>query len=180
MFKEIIIRIAKAFKENNIPYIIIGGQAVLLYGEPRLTKDIDIILGLSIDSLDKIIELVEKEELKPIPKDISNFVKETFVLPVIEPVSKIRIDLIFSFSTFERQAIKRARKVNFDEVKVNFVSLEDLIVFKIFSARARDIEDVRILLVKNKNIDRDYIKRTLKELSDTEKDLLKIYTRLFE
>ena len=50
MFKEIIIRIAKAFKENNIPYIIIGGQAVLLYGEPRLTRDIDIILGLSIDS----------------------------------------------------------------------------------------------------------------------------------
>ena len=50
MFKEIIIRIAKAFNENNIPYIIIGGQAVLLYGEPRLTRDIDIILGLSIDS----------------------------------------------------------------------------------------------------------------------------------
>jgi hypothetical protein len=25
--------------------MIIGGQAVLLYGEPRLTKDIDITLG---------------------------------------------------------------------------------------------------------------------------------------
>ena len=52
--------------------------------------------------------------------------------------------------------------------------------FKMFSARARDIEDVRILLVKNKNIDRNYIKNTLKELSDKEKDLLKIYKRLFK
>jgi len=25
--------------------MVIGGQAVLLYGEPRLTKDIDITLG---------------------------------------------------------------------------------------------------------------------------------------
>jgi hypothetical protein len=42
VFKKLIVSIAAAFKKNNIPYIILGGQAVLLYGEPRLTKDIDI------------------------------------------------------------------------------------------------------------------------------------------
>jgi hypothetical protein len=34
--------------------MVIGGQAVLLYGEPRLTKDIDITLGEGIESLEKI------------------------------------------------------------------------------------------------------------------------------
>jgi len=34
--------------------MVIGGQAVLLYGEPRLTKDIDITLGKGIESLEKI------------------------------------------------------------------------------------------------------------------------------
>ncbi|GAH87084.1 unnamed protein product, partial [marine sediment metagenome] len=29
--------------------MIIGGQAVLLYGEPRLTRDIDVTLGDDID-----------------------------------------------------------------------------------------------------------------------------------
>jgi hypothetical protein len=41
MFEELLIRIAKALDNNYIPYMIVGGQAVLLYGEPRLTKDIE-------------------------------------------------------------------------------------------------------------------------------------------
>jgi hypothetical protein len=52
MFKELLVSIARKFKENNIPYIIIGGQAVLLYGEPRITKDIDITIGMNIDKVD--------------------------------------------------------------------------------------------------------------------------------
>ncbi|MGC9445266.1 MAG: hypothetical protein ACP5E9_10130 [Candidatus Methanospirareceae archaeon] len=31
--------------------MVIGGQAVLLYGEPRLTRDIDITLGLGVEHL---------------------------------------------------------------------------------------------------------------------------------
>jgi hypothetical protein len=36
--------VARELKEASIPYMVIGGQAVLLYGEPRLTRDI--ITGL--------------------------------------------------------------------------------------------------------------------------------------
>ena len=31
--------------------MLIGGQAVLLYGEPRLTRDIDITLGVDVDKI---------------------------------------------------------------------------------------------------------------------------------
>lgn len=46
MFKELIERIAVSLDREEIPYMIIGGQAVLYYGEPRFTKDIDITLGI--------------------------------------------------------------------------------------------------------------------------------------
>jgi hypothetical protein len=36
LFKEEIKRICKELNINQIPYIIIGGQAVLLYGEHNL------------------------------------------------------------------------------------------------------------------------------------------------
>lgn len=39
--KRLIKRIAKVLDKEKIPYMIIGGQAVLIYGELRLTKDID-------------------------------------------------------------------------------------------------------------------------------------------
>jgi len=34
--------------------MVIGGQAVFLYGEPRMTKDIDITLGMGIDGLRRL------------------------------------------------------------------------------------------------------------------------------
>jgi hypothetical protein len=41
VFKELIERIAEALDHSSLPYMIIGGQAVLYYGEPRFTKDIE-------------------------------------------------------------------------------------------------------------------------------------------
>ena len=45
MFESLIVKIAEELKKADLSYMIIGGQAVLLYGTPRLTKDIDITLG---------------------------------------------------------------------------------------------------------------------------------------
>ncbi len=180
MFKKLIVSIAAAFKKNNIPYIILGGQAVLLYGEPRLTKDIDITIGLNIDSVDKIADILKKIDIVPIPGDFHQFVKRTMVLPLINKESGIRVDVIFSFSEFERSAIKRAKVVKIDNTDVHYVSLEDLIIFKVFSGRPRDREDVRVILIKNKEIDLKYIKKTLKELSFEDRDFLKIFTDISE
>ncbi len=40
MLERLIEKLAIILEQHKIPYMIIGGQAVLLYGEPRLTKDI--------------------------------------------------------------------------------------------------------------------------------------------
>jgi hypothetical protein len=46
MFKPLLELIAPGLDERRIPYLIIGGQAVLLYGEPRLTRVMDVTLDL--------------------------------------------------------------------------------------------------------------------------------------
>ena len=46
MPKNLLTRLAHALDEKKIPYMIIGGQAMLLYGEPRLTRDVDVTVGL--------------------------------------------------------------------------------------------------------------------------------------
>lgn len=48
-FDKILTKLARQFKLQNVPYMIIGGQALLIHGEPRLTKDIDITLGVEIN-----------------------------------------------------------------------------------------------------------------------------------
>jgi hypothetical protein len=44
MFEQLLEAIAWGLERLGIPYMLIGGQAVLLYGEPRLTRDIDTLL----------------------------------------------------------------------------------------------------------------------------------------
>jgi hypothetical protein len=81
MFEKILSSIDASLKKRDIPYMIIGGQAVLLYGEPRLTRDIDITLGVSVDHLDELLAVVQELTLKPLPKDLKSFVRQTMVLP---------------------------------------------------------------------------------------------------
>ena len=121
MFKELIKKIATVLQLERIPYMIIGGQAVLYYGVPRFTKDIDITLGLDLSSLKNITEIASKLELTILADE--DFVNKTMVLPAI--TEGIRVDFIFSTSIYERQAIKRAREAKIDEVEVKIASLED-------------------------------------------------------
>ena len=57
MFEKLLKRLAAALESEKIPYMIIGGQAVLLYGEPRLTRDIDVTLGLGTEHLPKLLAI---------------------------------------------------------------------------------------------------------------------------
>jgi len=162
--------------------MVIGGQAVLLYGEPRLTKDIDITLGVNTERLPELLDILPLLSLKPLPKDIPSFVKKTMVLPAFDPSSGIRVDFIFSFTPYERQAIKRAKTIMISGRKVRFASLEDLIIHKVFAGRPRDLEDVRILILKNRDIDRKYIERWLKEFDATlpKKRFMKTFKKIWD
>ncbi len=175
MFEELLARIGECLKRYKIPYMIIDGQAVLLYGEPRLTRDIDITLGADTEQLDKVLKISKDLSLKPIPENIESFVKKTMVLPTLDESTSIRVDFIFSFTPYETQAIERSRKVLIMGQKVNFATPEDLIIHKIFAGRPRDMEDVRSILLKNCDIDKDYVREWLEEFNSSvpDRDLVK-------
>ncbi|MFC2163804.1 nucleotidyl transferase AbiEii/AbiGii toxin family protein [Acidobacteriota bacterium] len=163
MFRDLLCRLADELSNQNVPYMIIGGQAVLLYGEPRLTKDIDIALGMGIDGLERIENVATALALKALVDDIGQFVIETMVYPVLEEKSGIRVDFIFSFSPYEKQAIKRAKNIDMGKSKVRFAALEDVLIHKIFAGRARDMEDAKSILLKNPDHDEQYILKWLEE-----------------
>ena len=167
MFQQLLAKIADALNRLRIAYMVIGGQAVLLYGEPRLTKDIDITLGVGVEGFARIIDLVRELALKILIDDPEAFARKTMVLPVIEDATGIRVDFIFSHSPYEEQAITRTRAVPFGQTAVNFASLEDVVIHKIIAGRGRDIDDVRAILLKNPGYDTDYITRWLKEFDQS-------------
>ncbi len=164
MFKQLLKTMALELDRRRIPYMVIGGQAVLLYGEPRLTRGIDITLGITTEKLDQLLEMIEAIQLKPLV-DPHDFTLRTMVLPCEDRQSHILVDFIFSFSPYERQAMDRVHLVDMEGVNVKFASAEDLVIHKVFAGRARDMEDVKAVLIKNPEMDLPYIQHWLDELS---------------
>lgn len=179
MFQNLLKKIARSLDKASIPYMVIGGQAVLLYGEPRLTRDIDITLGISISELDEIMKVVGGLKFKILVDNVDDFVKRTMVLPVIDEKYGIRVDFIFSFSPYERQAIKKARIVTLGKTMVRFASLEDVVIHKVVSGRARDIEDIIAILLKNPHYNIRYITKWLKTFDKSlNEDFLSIFEKI--
>ena len=163
MFQKLLENIAGELSSQNIPYMIIGGQAVLLYGEPRLTRDIDVTLGIGIDGLDRVLNSVKNLKFQILVPNWDNFVKETMVLPTLHEKSGIRVDFIFSFSAYEHQAIQNVKRIKLGSRDVCFAALEDVIIHKIIAGRPRDLEDVRSIILKNPDHNTNYIDKWLAE-----------------
>jgi hypothetical protein len=102
------------------------------------------------------------------------------VLPALDEATGIRVDFIFSFTPYESQAIQRAKKVRILNQEVCFAAVEDLIIHKIFAGRARDIEDVQMVILKNSVKDNPYIEKCLKtfDASSDEKNFLATFRQI--
>jgi hypothetical protein len=151
---------------RRLPFMLIGGQAVLLHGRPRLTEDIDVTLGVSPEELGAVREVCAVLDLEPLPKDIEQFVRETFVLPARTRDSALRVDFVFSTTPYERQAIARAQRIPVGSVQVPFATAEDLIIHKLFAGRALDLEDAASVVTrKGDGLDWGYIERWAREFA---------------
>ena len=156
--------IQRFLKKRGIPYMIIGGIANLVWGEPRTTLDIDITVSIPQKEVKSFIDEVDKK-FRILVHDPEEFVKKTHVLPI--ETDSIRIDVIFAGLDYEKEAIKRALDVEVEEgIKVRVCAPEDLIIYKAVSERERDWEDIEgILLRSGERLDMEYLIPRIKELS---------------
>lgn len=165
-FSRLLADIGRALRDRRIPFMLIGGQAVLLHGRPRLTEDIDITLGVDVNGLQSLLDVCGTLGLFVLPQNIEEFVRETFVLPVRDDASGIRVDFIFSTTPYEQQAIARAEPVILAGFPVPFASAEDLLIHKLFAGRPRDLEDAAgVVRRKGSQLDWAYLDRWTREFA---------------
>jgi hypothetical protein len=168
-FERLIARVARELKRRDFPFMIIGGQAVLLHGEPRLTQDVDVTLGATPVRVLDLLTVCRSLALDVLADDPELFARRTFVLPAADPSTRIRVDFISSTTPYERLAIERAVVVEVEGELVGYAAPEDLILHKLFAGRARDLEDARgVVARKGPDLDWGYIERWALEFSGVE------------
>jgi predicted nucleotidyltransferase len=151
--------------DHNIPYMIFGGIANSIYGNPRQTFDIDIKITLEPGhKIETFIQQISKIG-KIIPKNPNQFISETLVLPI--EINKVRIDLVFADLPFEVEAIKRSQTLKYSGLAIRVCTVEDLIIHKAISPRQKDWNDIETLIHLQKNrIDWNYLLKCCETLGN--------------
>ena len=143
---------------KKVRYLICGGLAVNIYGIPRMTADIDLLLDFTdenIDTFEKVIKSLKYQST--IPVSIKKFVSKNEREKLIQDKNLIAysyfnsrsnymsldvlIDVPFVFDDLWNK--REVRTV--DETSVNIVSVEHLIEMKKYANRKQDIDDVILL-----------------------------------
>lgn len=175
----------KCLSEQKIKYIILGGIAVSIYGEPRLTADIDVNIILDKKKIAEFLKEAKKYGFLPALPDAENIAKETGVIPInfIKGKTVGKFDIIIAENILEYTAIKRGRIKKIGSIKAKLISPEDLIIHKIASSRPRDIEDLNGILIRQKGrLDIRYIRDWLKKIDKANKisQLYKLFNSLLK
>jgi len=162
--EQALVRLARILSEHGIPYMIIGGMANVIWGEPRSTLDIDATVWVEDERIGQIVSLLAGR-FRTIPEDPQRFIRETRVLP-LETEAGLRIDLVFGLLQYEREAIDRAVEITVAGSKIRFCTPEDLILHKIISERLRDLEDARKVVRRRfDSLDLTYLEPRIHELA---------------
>ena len=99
-----------------------------------------------------------------------DFFEKRFILPVLDYERNVKIDFAAGLSEFDKKVIKRRIRKKIGNAEVYLCTIEDLILYKLFSARPIDIIDVEDLIKHNKDaLDLEYLKATAKDFIEVER-----------
>lgn len=162
-FEQTLLEVDRICRESQTPYAVMGGIAALVHGGMRTTQDVDITIYTEIGQLARIYKLFEKD-FAAIRQDAMAFFERFFVLSLRHGQSQIRVDIAAALSGLERDAIKRSERRLFGAVEINVCTIEDLLIFKLFAAREKDLLDVKSLVAHNREkLDLAYLRARAKD-----------------
>lgn len=178
--RHLLVDVSNILQKLKIPYIITGGMAVLVWGRPRFTADIDIVIELKIenvDSLTKALSMLGKANYidKDMIKDALEYGGE---FNFIHGETGVKVDFwVLHKQPFELIRMKRRIAKNILGKKVYFASPEDLILSKLQwyqeTQSSRHLEDVQsIFKISGPKLDLKYLKLWAHKLN-----ILKLLTK---
>lgn len=169
--RHLLIKVVKILSRLNIPYLVTGGIAVLVWGRPRFTADIDLVVEIKEQDLSKLqIALKELSHKGYIDLDA---MKDAFEhqgeFNFIDGDTGVKVDFwIMTNSVLDQSRFERKRPKKILGADVYFSSPEDLILIKLKwhkeSESSRQFEDVQSILKITENLDRDYIEKMANQL----------------
>jgi hypothetical protein len=145
-------------------FCLIGGIALMRWGEPRETIDVDVTLLTGFGHEEEFIRALLGLYAARVPDPLAFALTHRVLL--LQAASGVGIDVALGGMPFEESAVARATPYEFAPgVFLLTASAEDLIVMKAFAARPKDWVDVEgIVIRQGARLDWNYIDHHLRPL----------------
>jgi predicted nucleotidyltransferase len=134
----------RIFNEHGVKYMVVGGYAVVQYAEPRFTKDLDILIATNQENAKAVYSALREFGAPLAGLTEKDFEEDGFFFQMGVP--PIRVDVIMGVPGINfDDCWSRRVEVDFEGLKVVFISKEDLIVSKRAAGRPQDLIDADLL-----------------------------------
>jgi predicted nucleotidyltransferase len=145
--------LGKALAERRWRWYVFGGQAVLVYGRPRLTADVDVVIepaGAGADGLASALAPYGFALRFPLSPDQ---LRDARLLPMVHAPCEMPVDVVIAAPGLDEELLGRAELVDVGGVFAPVISVEDLVALKVVAGRRKDLEDIRGILAVQPRID---------------------------
>lgn len=151
-------KLFREFNKRKVRYLVAGGVAVTLYGNPRFTKDLDLFLDPQEENVRRAVQAFKTLGFIPrVPVKAEEFIsaekreqwkreKGMLAFTFVNPKNPFEnVDLLFSAPMPFENAYRRKKVFRSNHIPVPTVSVKDLIRMKREAGRPHDLADLTIL-----------------------------------
>ena len=163
-------------------WFVFGAQAVIVYGVPRLSADVDVTLALDPDTPEPFAQDMQGAGFALRVTD-PEFVRRTRVMPFVHSATGMPLDIVLAGSGLEDEFLDRAIMTGIGTTTVPVIDPTDLLIAKLLAGRPKDIEDARALWRRHGDeLDTARVRRTLHLLEEalSQSDLVLAFEALVQ
>jgi hypothetical protein len=132
---DILKLVASRLNDAEFDYMLSGSVALTFYGKPRMTRDIDIVVMIPMTAVDRFVKLFEKDFY--IDKDMAaDAIRNQSMFNIIHLETVIKVDFIIrKDQEYRIMEFNKRKKMKLEDRDISVVSLEDLIISKLYWAK---------------------------------------------
>jgi predicted nucleotidyltransferase len=175
-----ITHVCQALNASGAPYVVIGGLALSLWGDPRLTYDIDFLVYLTDE---KDVKMFLSRGVKEGLSFDMNEALRTFKThrAFVGKEGDLHLDFLVAGTAYETELYERRRQVMYAGLALPVASPEDMILLKLMAGRDKDLVDIKNIIARQGlKLDKAYITKWAEQFHSkkTEKQFLKTIRNL--
>ena len=158
--------VSQRLDSAGIGYMLTGSMAMNYYAQPRMTRDIDVVVALRCEDADRVVKLFSPDYYVS-REAVADSIARQSLFNLIHNESVIKVDcIICKQNEFRLTEFNRRQCIKIQDFETWIVSKEDLILSKLFWAKDSHSElqlrDVKNLVATG--CDRAYIEHWTPEL----------------